>query len=315
MKRSLTVAILSGVLLSYAQLAWSAAAEPAKQTPATYIGNEVCKACHAPQFEKFSQTQMGKIFLFNARNEAERRACESCHGAGSNHVSAGGGKGVGGLITFRKDSGESAETKNDMCLGCHQRGVQTYWKASPHAGRGIACVDCHTLMEKTSDRFQLAKVGDKTVFFNKRAQTEVCGQCHLQRKAQLQRSSHMPLREGALTCTDCHNPHGTPNPSQLKQASINETCYLCHTERRGPFLHEHPPVRENCANCHEAHGSVNDRLLKVTDPRLCTQCHGYAQHPVTPRGKNSPFFFNRSCTNCHSQIHGSNHPSGTVFQR
>jgi len=317
MKQSLStvIIILCSLLLGYAQWAWPAAAEPAKQTTATYVGNEVCKACHANQFEKFSQTQMGKIFLFNARNEAEKRACESCHGAGSNHVAAGGGKGVGGLISFRKDAGESAEVKNEVCLGCHQRGVQTYWKASPHAGRGMACVDCHTLMEKTTDRFQLAKVGDRTIFFNKRAQTEVCGQCHLQRKAQLQRSSHMPLKEGALTCTDCHNPHGSPNPSQLKQASVNETCYLCHTERRGPFLHEHPPVRENCANCHEPHGSVNDRLLKVTDPRLCTQCHSYAQHPVTPRGKNSPFFFNRSCTNCHSQIHGSNHPSGTVFER
>ena len=139
----------------------------------------------------------------------------------------------------------------------------------------MVCVDCHTLMEKTTDRFQLAKVSEHTPFTNTKAQTEVCGQCHLQRKAQLMRSSHMPVREGKLTCTSCHNPHGTPNPAQLKQTSVNDNCYACHTERRGPFLHEHPPVIENCGNCHEPHGSVNDRLLKVTDPRLCTQCHGW----------------------------------------
>src|SRR6266540_4063623 len=272
-------------LIAFAQAAFAAEKEMPKPGPANYVGNEVCQACHATQFEKFSQTQMGKIFLYNARNETEKRACENCHGPGSNHVAAGGGKGVGELITFRKDSGESAKVQNEACLGCHQRGVQTYWEASPHAGRGIACINCHTIMEKTTDRYQLAKVDNRTPFFNQRAQTEVCGQCHLQRTA------------------------------QLKQTSINENCYTCHTERRGPFLHEHPPVVENCTNCHEPHGSVNDRLLKVTDPRLCTQCHGVAQHPVTPRGKNSPFFFNRSCTNCHSQIHGSNHPSGTVFMR
>ena len=303
------------LMFSFAGSVLSAEKEPPKTVPATYVGNEVCQACHANQFEKFSGTLMGKIFLHNPRNETEKRACENCHGPGSNHVAAGGGKGVGGMISFRKDSGESPEVQNGTCLGCHQRGIQAYWKASPHASRGMTCVTCHTLMEKTSDRFQLAKVGDKTIFYNKQAQTEVCGTCHLQRKAQLMRSSHMPLREGKLTCTDCHNPHGTPNPVMLKQTSVNENCYTCHTERRGPFLYEHPPVMESCTNCHEPHGSVNDRLLKVTDPRLCTQCHGVAQHPVTPRGRNSPFFFNRSCTNCHSQIHGSNHPSGKVFMR
>jgi DmsE family decaheme c-type cytochrome len=314
MKRFTVLGLVCGFLFGYVQIVWSAEAEAPTQAPATYVGSEVCKACHAPAFEKFSQTMMGKIFLFNPRNEREKQGCENCHGPGSNHVAAGGGKGVGGLITFGKDSPVPVKVQNETCLQCHQRGVQTYWEASPHAGRGLACVTCHTLMEKTSDK-QLAKVGEKTPFFDRRAEIEVCGQCHLQRNAQLYRSSHMPLREGKLVCTNCHNPHGTPNPSQLKQTSINENCYTCHTERRGPFLWTHPPAFENCTNCHEPHGTVNDRLLKVTDPRLCTQCHMSTGHPVSPRPPTSVFFFNRSCTNCHSQIHGSNHPSGKFFQR
>jgi len=313
MRRNVFFLMAAGLLLlGVSQMALSAENEVAKAGPATYVGNEVCKACHVSQYEKFSQTQMGKIFLFNARNETEKQACENCHGPGSNHVAAGGGKGVGGMLTFRKNSGESAERQNGACLGCHQRGIQTYWNASPHASRGIACVNCHTIMEKTTDRFQLAKVDEKTPFFNKRAQTELCGTCHLQRKAQLLRSSHMPVREGKMTCTDCHNPHGTPNPAQLKQASVNENCYTCHAERRGPFLHEHPPVADNCVNCHEPHGTVNDRLLKVRMPRLCNECHSAhrSNDLASQRG-----FFNRSCANCHSQIHGSNHPGGMFFQR
>jgi len=312
MRRLLVAAWFCAFLFGALQTVWAAQQETAKPAPATYVGNEVCKACHAPQFEKFSQTMMGKIFLFNARNETERRACESCHGPGSNHVAAGGGRGVGGMITFRKDSGESAKVQNEACLGCHQRGIQTYWEASPHAGRGIACVNCHTVMEKTSDKYQLAKVGEKTAFFNKRAEIEVCGQCHLQRKAQLMRSSHMPMKEGKIVCSDCHNPHGTPNPSMLKQTSVNENCYTCHAERRGPYLHEHPPVADNCSNCHEPHGSINDRLLKARMPRLCTECHSGHRTNDT---KNQRGFFNRSCAQCHSQIHGSNHPAGMFFNR
>src|SRR5512146_716181 len=210
MKRFMVLGLFCGFLLGYFQSAWSAESEPPKQAPATYVGNEVCQACHAPAFEKLSQTMMGKIFLYNARNEAEKRACESCHGPGSNHVAAGGGKGIGGLITFRKDSGESVTAQNEACLGCHQRGIQTYWNASPHASRGIGCVNCHTIMEKTSDRYQLAKVGEHTPFFTKRAQTEVRNQCHLQRKAQLMRSTPLPLPDAQLTCTDCHHPHESP---------------------------------------------------------------------------------------------------------
>jgi len=307
--------IVSLFVFVMVQKGFAAENEPAKASPAgpaTYMGNEVCKACHATQFDKFSQTQMGKIFLFNARNETEKQACENCHGPGSNHVAAGGGKGVGGMLTFRKDSGETAERQNQACLGCHQRGIQTYWNASPHASRGLACVNCHTIMEKLTDRYQLAKVNENTPFFNKRATTEVCVQCHLTKKAQLLRSSHMPVREGKMTCTDCHNPHGTPNPAQLIQTSVNENCYTCHAERRGPFLHEHPPVADNCANCHEPHGTNNDRLLKVRMPRLCNECHSAHRSNDT---KNQRGFFNRSCANCHSQIHGSNHPAGMYFQR
>ena len=214
MRRSVIAAICI-LLIGSSPLAAPAPDAP-KPAPATYVGTEVCQACHATQFEKFSKTLMGKIFLFNARNETEKQACENCHGPGSNHVAAGGGKGVGGLITFRKGSGESVALQNQTCLTCHQRGVQTYWNASAHSSRGLGCVTCHTIMEKTSDRYQLAKVGEHTPFFTKRAETEVCGQCHLQRNAQLLRSSHMPVREGKMHLQRLPQSARQPEPSSAE---------------------------------------------------------------------------------------------------
>jgi DmsE family decaheme c-type cytochrome len=160
-------------------------------------------------------------------------------------------------------------------------------------------------MENVSERRQLAKA----------TEIETCGQCHLQRRAQLMRSSHMPLREGKMTCTSCHNPHGTVAEKLLKANSINDNCYTCHAEKRGPFLWEHPPVTESCSNCHEPHGSNHEKLLKVSKPRLCQQCHVETRHPTRSSDPATRFVFNRSCTNCHSLVHGSNHPSGRPLNR
>jgi DmsE family decaheme c-type cytochrome len=136
------------------------------------------------------------------------------------------------------------------------------------------------------------------------------------------RSSHMPLREGKMDCASCHNPHGGPGPSLLKTPSVNETCYSCHAEKRGPLLWEHTPVREKCTYCHDSHGSNHDNLLKRRVPYLCQTCHSMVFHPSSlydrgglPPGGAAQQMLGKGCLNCHSLVHGSNHPSGARFTR
>ena len=104
---------------------------------------------------------------------------------------------------------------------------------------------------------------------------------------------------------------------------LSSVWFACHAEKRGPFLFEHAPVRENCVNCHTPHGSNHEKLLVTARPLLCQQCHAQNGHPATlmTRGNmaTGPMpdvrLLSRSCSNCHSQIHGSNHPSGAKFER
>jgi DmsE family decaheme c-type cytochrome len=297
-----------------------------------YVGSEICQTCHESQYRTVQKTRMGKIMFKAPRTPLEAKGCEACHGPARSHVdlmtgttSNGNGQGngttaspepaLGGIIRFGKNSALPAAEQNAVCLECHQKGMQLFWKGSPHESRGLTCVTCHQVMHGSRGESRFLEPLAENRLFVKDTQMEVCFQCHQMRRAQLMRSAHMPFREGKVTCTNCHNPHGTPNPKQLIESTTNENCYKCHTERRGPFLWEHPPVMEDCMNCHEAHGSSNPQLLKVRTPRLCQRCHIETRHPTTPQLPTTRFAFNRSCTNCHSQIHGSNHPAGVRFQR
>lgn len=190
-----------------------------------------------------------------------------------------------------------------------------HWTGSLHASADVPCAACHD-SHATRDKVLV-----------KTEQPEVCTTCHKDVRAQLFRFSRHPIREGEVVCADCHNPHGSIGPTNLKKFTLNETCFQCHAEKRGPFLWEHAPVRDSCANCHTPHGSSQPRLLKARGPFLCQQCHLAAFHPsdlYAGTGLPDQPFSNQSdmsrllakdCLNCHPKIHGSNHPAGPRFTR
>lgn len=283
-----------------------------------YLGAEVCQQCHFDRFESYQNS--AHSMADDPRTPAGQQACESCHGPGGNHVAGGGGRGVGGMQNFSDATPPAA--RNEVCRTCHSRGIVALWPGSVHESRDLACTNCHSIHS-----------GHKKLLVAA-SQPQVCTQCHQQIRAQLLRPSHHPIREEKLVCTDCHNPHGTVTERLISATTINNKCYECHAEKRGPFLWEHPPVRESCLGCHLPHGSTHEPLLRVKRPLLCQRCHNAFGHPSgllalseedaaagqTPYqqrqlGQPAAQLFYRSCTNCHVNLHGSNHPSGKLFHR
>ncbi|HEX9736161.1 MAG TPA: DmsE family decaheme c-type cytochrome [Thermoanaerobaculia bacterium] len=298
--------------------ATATSATPATPAPAVFMGAEVCQQCHFDRFESYQNSP--HALAGDPRTPAAKQACETCHGAGGQHVDGGGGRGVGGVKPFNATM--TAEAKNAVCLECHARGIVALWPGSMHESRDLACTDCHSIHS------------GHTKLLAEASQPPVCVRCHQQIRAQLMRPSHHPIREQKLVCTDCHNPHGTVSERLISATTINDKCYECHAEKRGPFLWEHPPVRESCLNCHEPHGSTHEPLLRVKRPLLCQRCHNTVGHPsvlwartqdeeaagLSPyelrrQGLPATMLFQRSCTNCHVNLHGSNHPSGKLFHR
>jgi DmsE family decaheme c-type cytochrome len=270
-----------------------------------YVGDDTCTTCHDSEGKALHQTPHGKAQNVRTPAAQTNQSCETCHGPGQAHVD------TGDKTKIKRFTAMSSRDVNATCLSCHNKGSHANFEGGMHDARNVSCASCHSVHNPKSERAQL-----KTV-----TALQTCESCHKQEAMKVKKSGHMPVREGKMDCTSCHSPHGSTNVRMLKVGNtLNETCASCHAEKRGPFLWDHAAGRENCASCHDPHGSNNDRMLVAKEPMLCQRCHVSSRHPATiydgtQIAAASNRVVGRSCVNCHSQIHGTNHPAGDKFLR
>lgn len=279
-------------------------------------GADTCLQCHDqtsnfPVMAIFNSAHGSKDSK-NAPFSTTALQCETCHGAVGEHAVKRLRKSESRapMIAFNAQDNIASEEKSAICLACHQKSAATHWQGSSHQVNNLTCNDCHQI-----------HVSEDPIL-TKSNQLEQCGQCHKSAKLTAHRASTHPLRSGQMGCSDCHQPHDSNSDKLLIADTVNETCFQCHAEKRGPFLWEHEPVTDSCLNCHQAHGSNQANLLTQRAPYLCQNCHSSQGHPSfsfgssnLPQQSPSAFLLGRSCNNCHSKVHGSNHPSGSQLQR
>ncbi len=275
---------------------------------AEFVGAQTCLSCHADR-DSFKNSSHAKNMARMKGIEYEK-SCETCHGPGSLHAAAAGDKSNPGYATIKSFKNSSSADVNAACLTCHQDQGRLHWAGGTHEKRGVTCLNCHSVHNPKNEKKLLTSVDEKSV----------CFQCHQDIKAEIRRNSHMPILEGKMSCSDCHNPHGSATDKMLVADNVNQLCFKCHAEKRGPFLWTHSPVQENCLTCHVPHGSHNDKMLVAKLPMLCQRCHfngghNNAAYDAVNISRQENRSANKSCANCHSNIHGSNHPSGKFFVR
>ncbi|MBI5056560.1 MAG: DmsE family decaheme c-type cytochrome [Nitrospirae bacterium] len=279
---------------------------------ADYVGTNTClSACHYHDNVRryFEASTMGA--QMSATSHMPLVNCESCHGPGSLAVegitpesvaadAAEGKQAACKYETLINLKALPAQAQSLMCLNCHSENSSFNlhnWNAGAHTINEVSCFDCHNIHAGPS---LITKPQDTR---------DMCLKCHQAQAAEFSLPSRHPVMEKKLFCTDCHDPHGAVNEGLLIEDTAKETCTRCHGEMEGPNTFEHADLNDDCMTCHSPHGSVNNNLLKVSEPFLCLQCHGGHRTSSASTTKDSKGAFYSRCTDCHSQIHGTDLPS------
>jgi DmsE family decaheme c-type cytochrome len=322
---SIAAALAGGAALLCAQVAFAQQPAETKSARADLVltGDARCTRCHdaedSPQLLAIGQTRHGTTA------DGRTPTCTNCHGESENHVNRPGGSKERPKPdrTFGKTSTTPMAERSAACLTCHQGGNRIAFQASVHANRDVACSSCHKIHSARDAVRDTGPQASRDSARDVRTQTDVCFTCHKEQRAQVNRPVHHPIIEGKMTCSSCHNVHGSTNVKLLRTGTnIDESCTSCHADKRGPYLWEHAPVTESCTTCHDSHGSNNDRMLISKQPFLCQRCHVTSRHPPTVydgfvlnNSQNANKITARSCTVCHQMVHGSNAPSGKALLR
>lgn len=185
---------------------------PPEVPGATFVGNRACFECHTNYVRNFPASPHARVHI-PAPGLAGESGCESCHGPGSKHIAAGGGR------QFIVNPGRNPEA----CFRCH---IETHAEFNlpqhhPVLEGRMNCVQCHDPhggdILKRPGGLAMARLN------------ETCAECHRE-QTQPFVFEHEAMREG---CTACHNPHGSVNRKMLVQADPN-LCLRCHAQVQGP---------------------------------------------------------------------------------
>ena len=222
----------------------------AGEMPLTLPVDPGCLHCHASGVV---------LALADARNHYSAApfadggiTCAACHGDGTAHIASSG------KVSLANIDAMEPVRRDSVCLNCHLEGQA----AVVRQGR--------QLVEFSPGD----NLFDYALFFVYQSENGSGGRATSQWEALLK--SECKRKSGdRLTCTTCHDPHGSPSP-QERVVFYRRRCLQCHS--RAGFAEKHHPQNPDCTECHMgrppsndiAHEQVTDHWIKrrVTEERL-----------------------------------------------
>lgn len=201
-----------------------------REMPLTMPVDPGCLHCHA---SKVARSLPEARNLYAASPFAEGGiTCASCHGEANAHIASGGKvhmTDIDKMQPVRRDS---------VCLNCHLEGQAAVIRNQ----------------KQMADFTPGDNLFDFALYFAYKNEVGSGGRATSQWEALL-RSECKKQSGDRMTCTTCHDPHGSPLP-QEKVAFYRGKCLACHST--GGFADKHHPENPDCTACHMARPPSND---------------------------------------------------------
>ena len=222
----------------------------------------------------------------------------------------------------------SGDKKDNLCLTCHNQGLNVPEKGSRHAALDLGCDTCHTTHktgpEMTAEnRFHLTK-----------AAPALCVDCHDPKDASLQKA-HQNQPFGTANCLQCHDPHQSAAPKLmakfehppfaekqcevchapakdgkvvLTQKSAKDLCVTCHEDQVKLIATakvQHPGAAGECTDCHNPHAGSTPGFVQPDPVNACLTCHSEQADQAKKPHLHQPAF-TQGCATCHEPHGGEN---------
>jgi len=237
--------------------------------------------------------------------------CLKCHDP---HVSAND------HLLLKPMSGGKDE---NLCLSCHDKGLNVPEKGSRHAALDMGCDACHVT-------HKLGEMGKQEFDFHlTKAAPELCRGCHDTTDAKLI-ATHQGQPFATAACTSCHDPHDSKLPKLMQkylhppfgdkscdtchqpakdgkvvltQANIKDLCVTCHSDKAEQIEKakvQHPGATGDCTQCHNPHAGRYPRFVQPNPVAACESCHSEEADIHKTQKVLHPPAFEQGCSVCHT---------------
>jgi predicted CXXCH cytochrome family protein len=149
--------------------------------------------------------------------------CSACHGDATAHLAAKGHAPIANPVKM------ATAARDSVCLQCHLEGDAVVYRPG-----------------KSLNQFTVGDdLANTAVYFVRSTGQAGGGRATSQYEALLQ-SACKRASGDKLTCITCHDPHGSPAPSE-RVAFYRARCLQCHTS---PAMAQHHAEQPDCTHCH-----------------------------------------------------------------